>query len=85
MSQALVTCPSAGRPVQLTKWVSCIPSSRARLFIRSTNSSVTPAVFSARATAASLPLDTHTPFSRSSTVMLSPSDRKIRLPPMEAA
>ena len=42
MSHALVTCPSAGRPVQLTKWVSVMPSSLARVFICSTNSSVTP-------------------------------------------
>ena len=75
MSHALVTCPSAGRPVQLTKWVSVMPSSLARVFICSTNSSVTPATHSASATAASLPLATHTAFKRSSTVICSPSDR----------
>ena len=52
------------------------PASVARLFICSTNSSVTPDTFSASATAASLPEDTHTLFSSSSTVIFSPSAKK---------
>ena len=82
MSQALVTWPSAGRPVGFTKWVSPIPSSMARLFICWTNSSVTPATCSARATAASLPLETHTAFKSSSTLICSPSDKYTWLPPI---
>ena len=50
---AEVTCPSAGRPVALQKWVSVMPSSAARWFIRSTKASSLPATASARATAQS--------------------------------
>ena len=85
MSQALVTWPSAVSPVGLTKWVSCMPRALALLFISSTNSSVTPETCSAKATAASLPLETHTDFSSSSTVISSPGERNTWLPPMEAA
>ena len=74
-SWAEVTCPDAVSPVGLTKWVSSMPRPRARLFICSTNSSVTPETFSARATAASLPEETQTHLRSSSTVMRSPSDK----------
>ena len=75
MSRAVVTCPSSGRPVQLTKWVFSIPRRAARAFISSTKASSDPARYSASATAASLPEATATAFSRSSTVICSPASR----------
>ena len=85
MSYAEVTCPSAGRPVALQKWVSAMPNSAARWFIRSTKASSLPATVSASATAQSLAETTHTAFSISLTVICSFSFSQIWLPPMEQA
>ena len=75
MSWAEVTWPWAGRPVQLRKVVSPIPSSLARRFICSTKAVSLPARYSAIATAASLPETTVMHFTSSPTVICSPSFR----------
>ncbi len=66
-SRAVVCWFSAGRPVQLTKFVLAMPSSDARSFMRSTNSAALPAMCSASATAESFALPTITLLSSSPT------------------
>ena len=73
MSQAEVRWPGAGRPVQLTKWVSAMPRDWAFWFIWSTKADSLPARRSARATAQSLPETTATHLIRSETESCSPS------------
>ena len=85
ISSAQVRCPSAGRPVQLTKWVCSMPSSCARRFIRSTKASSVPAMCSASATEQSLADTTATAFTMSRTVICSCSFSQIWEPPMEVA
>ena len=75
ISWAEVRCPGAGRPVQLQKVVSDMPSSTALAFIFSTKALSLPARCSARATLASLPEATATALRRSWTLMTSPSFR----------
>ena len=58
ISRALVTCPSSSSPLQFLNVVLSIPSSPARSFIRFTNSSSFPHMYSAIATQASLALAT---------------------------
>ena len=74
-----------GDPVQLTKWVSFIPSSLARAFMASTKAASLPAKCSAMAQAQSLAEDTAMDFIISSTVMLSPTFKNTWLPPFAAA
>ena len=64
---------SSSRPVQLTKWVSCIPSSLARWFMASTKALSDPAMCSAMAQAQSLAEDTAMDLSISDTLMVSPA------------
>ena len=85
ISLALVTCPSASRPLQLTNVVFAIPSPSARSFILLTNSSSLPHMYSAIATQASFALATAIHFSIVSTVCVSPGSRNTCDPPMDAA
>ena len=68
------SAPSS-RPVQLTKWVSAIPSASARWFICSTKALSLPASSSAMAQAQSLAEETAMDFSMSDTGMFSPTFR----------
>ena len=85
ISRALVTCPSASRPLQFTKCVFSIPRPAARSFIRFTNSSSFPHMYSAIATQASLALATAIHLSIVSTVCISPGSRNTCEPPIDAA
>ena len=85
MSLALVICPSASKPQQLTKLVSFIPSPFARSFIMRTNSDSEPATCSAMATQASLALATLIHLIIVSTVWVSPGSKNTWEPPMLAA
>ena len=85
ISRALVTCPSSSSPLQFLNVVLSIPSSPARSFIRFTNSSSFPHMYSAIATQASLALATEMHLRSVSTVCTSPASRNTCDPPMEAA
>ena len=83
-SRALIVCPSASRPVALTK---CAPRpiSCALVFIISTKACSLPAIFSASATVASLALATTIAFIRFSTVWAVLTSRNTCVPPIDAA
>jgi len=84
-SRAVVTCPSAGRPVQLTNVVPAMLSSFARSFMRATHSACEPYSASATATAASFALPTIMLLSNSSNGCTSPTSSSTCEPPMPAA
>ena len=73
---------SAVNPVAFIKLVFFNPKSLALVFILFTNCSSLPDTRSASATTASFPDAIATPFNKSSTVIFSPTFRKIWLPPI---
>ena len=67
ISTETLAIPSAGQPVEFSKWVLFMPINAAFWFMTSTNASSLPETYSANATVASLPDCTITPSNKSLT------------------
>ena len=85
MSRAVVNWPLAGRPLGFLKKLRVMPRSRAFPFIRFTNPSTLPPMYSATATEASLAETTAMPLSSSASGISLPAWRNIFDPPVRPA